>query len=67
MNDRNEKLGYRLREAQTNKIPYTIILGEQEKENNTISYRLHGTKETTTLTLDEFINELKEKQINKKS
>ena len=66
LDDRNEKLGYRLREAQTNKIPYTIILGEQEKENNTISYRLHGTKETTTLTLNEFINEIKEKQINKK-
>ena len=33
LDDRNEKLGYRLREAQTKKVPYTLILGDQEKEN----------------------------------
>ena len=36
LDDRNEKLGYRLREAQTEKVPYTLILGDQEKENSTI-------------------------------
>ena len=55
LDSRNEKLGYRLRETQTKKVPYTIILGDQEKENNTISYRLFGTKETTTLPIEEFI------------
>ena len=55
LDNRNEKLGYRLRETQTKKVPYTIILGDQEKENNTISYRLFGTKETTTLPIEEFI------------
>ena len=55
LDSRNEKLGYRLRETQTKKVPYTIILGDQEIENNTISYRLFGTKETTTLPIEEFI------------
>ncbi|MBQ6404463.1 MAG: threonine--tRNA ligase [Bacilli bacterium] len=52
---RNEKLGYRLREAQTRKIPYTIILGDQEKENQTVSYRLFGQKDTTTVSQEEFV------------
>ena len=52
---RNEKLGYRLREAQTSKVPYTLILGDKEKEENTVSYRLHGEKGTTTVTRDEFV------------
>ena len=60
LDDRNEKLGYRLREAQTEKVPYTLILGDAEKENNTISYRLHGEKETTTLPKEEFLAMLKE-------
>lgn len=55
LDDRNEKLGYRLRESQTKKVPYTLILGDQEKESNTISYRLHGEKETTTLPIEEFV------------
>ncbi|MCI8347206.1 MAG: threonine--tRNA ligase [Bacilli bacterium] len=60
---RNEKLGYRLREAQTQKIPYTVVLGDKEKENHTVSYRLHGQKDTTTVTKIEFLklleNEIK--------
>ena len=60
LDDRNEKLGYRLREAQTTKVPYTLILGDAEKENNTVSYRLHGQKETTTLPTEEFLKMIKE-------
>ena len=56
---RNEKLGYRLREAQTKKIPYTLILGDNEKNDNTVSYRLFGQKETTTVTIDEFVKLIK--------
>lgn len=56
---RNEKLGYRLREAQTAKIPYTLILGDNEKESKTISYRLHGQRETTTINIDEFVKLLR--------
>ena len=60
LDNRNEKLGYRLREAQTEKIPYTLILGDQEKENSTISYRLFGQKDTTTVSKEEFVNLIKE-------
>ena len=60
LDDRNEKLGYRLREAQTEKVPYTLILGDQEKENSTISYRLFGQKDTTTISKEEFVKLLNE-------
>lgn len=52
---RNEKLGYRLREAQTQKIPYTLVLGDKEKEDHTVSYRIHGQKDTTTVDKIEFL------------
>ena len=65
MDARNEKLGYRLREAQTAKVPYTLILGDQEKEEKTISYRLFGQKDTTTVSQEEFLKLLQE-EISKK-
>ena len=60
LDDRNEKLGYRLREAQTRKVPYTLILGDKEKQDHTISYRLYGEKDTTTVSEEEFIKLIKE-------
>ena len=66
LDDRNEKLGYRLRESQVKKIPYTLILGDQEKENKSISYRLFGEKETTTVSQEEFIKLIKEEIESKK-
>ena len=65
LDDRNEKLGYRLREAQRKKVPYTLILGDNEKQDNTISYRLHGQKETTTVSQAEFVKLIKEEIENK--
>ena len=65
LDDRNEKLGYRLRESQVKKIPYTLILGDNERDNNQISYRLFGSQETTTLSKDEFIKQLKEEISNR--
>ncbi|MBO5375948.1 MAG: threonine--tRNA ligase [Bacilli bacterium] len=65
LDDRNEKLGYKMRESQTRKIPYSLILGEQEKENNTISYREYGKTDTTTLSVDDFVKFLNEKIQNK--
>ena len=59
IDSRDEKLGYRLREAQIKKIPYTLILGEEECSNKTISYRKHGSKDTFTTTKEEFLNLLK--------
>ena len=65
LDSRDEKLSYRMREAQTKKIPYTIILGDKERDENLISYRLHGSNETNTMNKDEFIMYLKG-QINDK-
>ena len=66
LDDRNEKLGYRMRESQTRKIPYTLIIGESEKDNNVVSYRKYGNTDTTTVSLDDFI-ELIKKEIETKS
>ena len=55
LDDRDEKLGYRMRESQTKKVPYTLIIGDKEKEDNTISYRKFSSNETFTLGKQEFI------------
>ena len=65
LDDRNEKLGFKMRESQTKKIPMTLILGDIEKDNRTISYRLYSKQDTTNLSIDEFVNLLKEKIKNK--
>lgn len=65
LDSRNEKLGYRLREAQTRKIKYILILGDNEKLDRTVSYRLHGEKDTTTVSIDEFVKLLKNEIENK--
>ena len=56
LDDREEKVGYRMRESVIKKIPYTLILGNKEVEENKISYRKYGSEETITVSLDEFIN-----------
>ena len=68
LDDREEKLGYKMRESQTKKIPLTLILGDQERDNNTISYRRHGERDTITIDINEFItliNESIKDKINK--
>ena len=56
LDDRNEKIGYKIREArQVDRVPYMLILGGQEVENNTVSVRDRATDQTVTCTLDEFI------------
>lgn len=56
LDDRNEKLGYRMRESQTKKIPYSLIIGDKESNDNLISYRKYGSTDTTTVSKDEFKN-----------
>jgi threonyl-tRNA synthetase len=56
---RNEKLGYRLREAQIAKVPYQIVLGDGEVENGTVTIRQAGSKKSTTLSLDEALAKFK--------
>ena len=58
LDDRAEKLGYRMREGQVQKVPYLLVIGMKEKEDGTVAYRLHGQKETTVLPLDEFVGKL---------
>ena len=65
VDDRNEKLGYRMREAQIKKIPYSLVIGDNEKENKTVTYRRHGSEEKVTVTNEEFIKLLKEEVENK--
>ena len=55
LDDSNEKLGYRLRNAQVNKIPYTLVIGDKEKEDGTVTYRKFGEQAQTTVSIDEFI------------
>lgn len=62
---RDEKLSYKMRESQTNKIPYTLILGDNERDNNLISYRKFGTRDTITLNKEEFIKMIKEEISNR--
>jgi len=59
LDDRNEKIGYMIREAQVvGRVPYMVIIGQQEAENGTVSIRNRDTAETTTMTLDEFIEKI---------
>ncbi len=62
---REEKLGYKIREAQTQKIPYQLVIGDNEVKNNTLTYRRYGQKEQTTVSVQAFIdminNEIKHK------
>ena len=59
-NDRDEKLGYRIREAQMKKIPYQLVLGNQERDEKTVTYREYGHQKQTTLPVDDFIAMIEE-------
>ena len=54
VDDANEKLGYRLRNAQVNKVPFTLVLGDKEAETRSVTYRVYGQKEQVTVSLEEF-------------
>ncbi|MDD3392314.1 MAG: threonine--tRNA ligase [Bacilli bacterium] len=67
LDDRNEKLSYKMRESQTKKTPYTLIIGDNEIEDNNISYRKYNSSETTKMTAAAFTNLIKEEIKDKKS
>ena len=67
IDERAEKLGYRVREAQVKKIPYLIVLGKNEAAEGTVSYRLHGEQKSTTVSKDEFVAMLKDEIATKKN
>lgn len=56
LDSRDEKLGYRIREAQMKKIPYQLVLGNNERDENTVTYRQYGQQKQTTVSLDDFVN-----------
>ena len=58
IDDRNEKMGYKIRQAQVNKVPYTLVLGDKEVSDGNVTVRRYGEEETTTMTFDEFVGEL---------
>ena len=65
LDDRDEKLGYKMRESQTKKIPYTLVLGDKEKDDNMVTYRKFGSNESTTISTKDFIKLIKEEIKNK--
>ncbi len=61
VDDRNEKTGYKIRESQVKKTPYTLVVGDQEQENHTVALRKYGEKDSETLTVANFIALVQEK------
>ena len=66
LDDRDEKLSYKMRESQTRKIPYTLVLGDKEKEEDLVTYRKFGSKESTTISIKDFIKLINDEIKNKK-
>ena len=57
--DRNEKIGYKIRQAQMEKVPYMLVVGDKEMEDNSVNVRKHGGDELGTVPFDEFFNSIK--------
>ncbi len=66
LDDRNEKLGYKMRESQTKKMPITLIIGDNEVNNKQISYRKFGNPETITMSTEKFVEKINDCIENKK-
>ena len=60
LDDRNEKMNYKIREAQTKKIPYTLIIGDKERDEALLTYRVHGSNESVTISLEEAISKFRQ-------
>ena len=59
VDDRNEKIGYKSRQAQMEKVPYMLVVGDKEMEDNSVNVRKHGGDELGTVPFDEFFNSIK--------
>ena len=62
LDSRDEKLGYRMREAQMNKIPVSVVIGNSERDEESVTLRYYGSEEKQTMKLDEFIDFIKDKK-----
>jgi threonyl-tRNA synthetase len=58
IDDRNEKLGYKVREAQMGKIPYMLVLGDKEEKENEVNVRKYGEQEFENVTIETFIKKM---------
>ena len=65
LDDREEKLSYKMRESVVKKNPYTLILGDKERDSKTISYRLRGSNDTINMSIKDFIKKLEKEITNK--
>ena len=65
LDDRNEKVGYKIREAQLEKVPYMLVVGAKEVEENTVSVRSRESAENETIDTDTFVARIKEEVENK--
>ena len=59
VDDRNEKIGYKIRQAQMEKVPYMLVVGDKEMEDNSVNVRKHGGDELGIVPFDEFFNSIK--------
>ena len=59
VDDRSEKIGYKIRQAQMEKVPYMLVVGDKEMEDNSVNVRKHGGDELGTVSFDEFFNSIK--------
>jgi threonyl-tRNA synthetase len=66
IDNRDEKLGYKIREAQTKKVPYQLVVGDNEVDSNKVTYRKYGSEEQVTVSVEEFISMI-QKEIEEKS
>lgn len=66
IDDRDEKLGYKIREAQTQKVPYMLVIGDKEMEQGHVNVRKHGESESETISTDEFKQQLMDEINNRK-
>ena len=65
LDSRDEKLGYRMRESQMKKVPISLVLGNSERDEETVTIRFFGKEDKKTMKLDEFISYVKEKIDNR--
>ena len=65
VDDSNEKLGYKIRNAQVEKVPYSIVIGDKEVESRSLTYRVYGQKDQITVSLEEFEKLIQERIANK--
>lgn len=71
VDERDEKIGYKIREAQTQKVPFSLVLGDKEMEEDAVNVRRYGEKQSETISYDDFValikSEMEHKTLQKKS